>query len=659
MKNGKEKIKKLLKIIKKDYPVETFFIISNLINGLIIRIVTVKNGLFISPLLVDLGFLILVSLLSLLIKKEKRIRYFITLSIIFNIVCIVNSIYYHYYSSFASISLIANITFASDVSDAIVENVLKAVDLIYIWQTITLVIIYKKTNKKEYIKHKENKKKLVKTGLITSLSLFAVAALFMPLNAWSRLYNLWNRESVVMNHGIYVYQLDDFIQSLTPKITSVLGHDKALKKVTDYYKENKYTPSNNEYTNIFKGKNIIVIHAESMQKFAMDLTFNNKEVTPNLNKLANEGIFFSNFYSQVGVGTSSDAEFTFNTSLMPSTKGTVFVNYFDRDYISIPKLLKEQGYYTYSMHANTGEFWNRNTMHKSLGYDKFYNKDSYTIDETIGLGLSDKSFFRQSVDIMKQIKEEENKPFYSLLIMLSNHTPFSDLALMEDYKTTIDVTIDNQTVTRDYLNNTTMGNYLRSVHYADSAIGEFIDNLDKEGLLENTVLVIYGDHDARLDFEDFNLLYNYDPITDTIKTENDEGYIPYTKYNYELDRKVPFIIWTKDQNYNLNVNTPMGMIDVLPTLGNMIGIHSDYQLGKDIINLKGDDNTVTFIDGSFLTSKVYYNSPKGEIYSINNEPITEEYIKERAKKSSDLIEVSNDIITYDFIKEIKKQKEEK
>lgn len=659
MKNGKEKIKKLLKIIKKDYPVETFFIISNLINGLIIRIVTVKNGLFISPLLVDLGFLILVSLISLLIKKEKRIRYFITLSIIFNIVCIVNSIYYHYYSSFASISLIANITFASDVSDAIVENVLKAVDLIYIWQTITLVIIYKKTNKKEYIKHKENKKKLVKTGLITSLSLFAVAALFMPLNAWSRLYNLWNRESVVMNHGIYVYQLDDFIQSLTPKITSVLGHDKALKKVTDYYKENKYTPSNNEYTNIFKGKNIIVIHAESMQKFAMDLTFNNKEVTPNLNKLANEGIFFSNFYSQVGVGTSSDAEFTFNTSLMPSTKGTVFVNYFDRDYISIPKLLKEQGYYTYSMHANTGEFWNRNTMHKSLGYDKFYNKDSYTIDETIGLGLSDKSFFRQSVDIMKQIKEEENKPFYSLLIMLSNHTPFSDLALMEDYKTTIDVTIDNQTVTRDYLNNTTMGNYLRSVHYADSAIGEFIDNLDKEGLLENTVLVIYGDHDARLDFEDFNLLYNYDPMTDTIKTENDEGYIPYTKYNYELDRKVPFIIWTKDQNYNLNVNTPMGMIDVLPTLGNMVGIHSDYQLGKDVMNIKGDDNTVTFIDGSFLTSKVYYNSPKGEIYSINNEPITEEYIKERAKKSSDLIEVSNDIITYDFIKEIKKQKEEK
>ena len=358
----------------------------------------------------------------------------------------------------------------------------------------------------------------------------------------------------------------------------------------------------------------------------------------------------------MGVGTSSDAEFTFNTSLMPSTRGTVFVNYFDREYIAIPELLKEKGYYTYSMHANTGEFWNRNTMHKNLGYDKFYSKDSYIIDETIGLGLSDKSFFKQSIDIMKDIKEKEGTPYYGLLIMLTNHTPFSDLELMDEYPTTIDVDIDNQTITRNYLNNTTMGNYLRSVHYADQAIGEFIDNLDKEGLLENTVLVIYGDHDARLDFDDFNLLYNYDPITDTIKTEEDEGYIPYNKYNYELDRKVPLIIWTKDQSFKLEVNIPMGMIDVLPTLGNMLGIHSDYQMGKDIFELKDPDNMVAFIDGSFLTSKIYYNSPKSEIYSINNEPITEDYIKIRSECASELIEISNDIISYDLIKELKSVK---
>ena len=653
---NKKKIKVVINKIKKEYLLETFFVVSNLINSLLIRAVTVKNPLFISPFVVDLGFLILITTLLLLTKRQKRVKYIIILSILFNIICIVNSIYYHYYSSFASLSLVANIAFAKDVSDAIFENVLKPIDLIYLWQIIALIIIYKITAKRKVHQPPLPKKKIAKVGLLSTISLFILGAIFMPMNAWNRLHSLWNRESVVMNYGIYVYQMDDIIQSLTPEISSILGHDKALKKVKEYYEENKYTPSNNEYTNIFEGKNVIVLHAESMQQFPMNLTFNNKEVTPNLNKLAKEGIFFSNFYSQVGVGTSSDAEFTFNTSMMPSTKGTVFVNYFDREYISIPKLLKEKNYYTYSMHANTGEFWNRNTMHKTLGYDKFYSKDSYTIDETIGLGLSDKSFFKQSVAIMKQIKETENKPFYGLLIMLSNHTPFSDLELMDEYPTTIDVTIDNQTITREYLNDTTMGNYLRSVHYADSAIGEFINELDEEGLLDNTVLVIYGDHDARLDYDDYNLLYNYDPITDKIKTEEDSGYISYGKYNYELDRKVPLIIWTKDKEYKINIDKPMGMIDVLPTLGNMLGIHSDYQLGKDVLNLT-EDNTVTFIDGSFLTSEVYYNAPKGEIYSINNAPINEEYIRKKAKESKEIIEISNDIISYNFIKEIRSQRE--
>ena len=92
---------------------------------------------------------------------------------------------------------------------------------------------------------------------------------------------------------------------------------------------------------------------------AMNLSFNNVEVTPNLNKLAKEGMFFSNFYSQVSVGTSSDSELTYNTSLMPTKSGTAFVSYADRTLITTPKMLKEQGYYVYVMHANNADFWNR------------------------------------------------------------------------------------------------------------------------------------------------------------------------------------------------------------------------------------------------------------------------------------------------------------
>lgn len=650
-----KKIKKLLEVIYKNNLLEVIFILLNLINALLLRINTVNNGLRYSPFIIDLSFLLIITLLAQKIKIKKRIYYYMAMTILFTIICIVNSIYYHYYSSYASFSIIANISFASDVKDAIFKNVLRVPDLIYIVAPIILYLFYYYLKKKNKLAKEisVNKKKLNKSVLITILILLISGALTMPLSSWNRLYKLWNRESVVMNYGIYTYQLDDFFQNLTPKINSIFGHDKSLKKVTDYYKEHPYKKTTNEYTDIFKGKNVIVIHAESMQTFPMGLKFNGKEVTPNLNKLAKEGIFFNNFYAEVGVGTSSDSEFTFNTSLMPSTKGTAFVNYFDREYVAIPNLLKDKGYYTFSMHANTGDFWNRNNMYKALGYDDFYSKESYVIDETIGLGLSDKSFFRQSVEKIEKIKETNDSPFYGLLIMLSNHTPFDDVDLMEEFDTTISVDTGYSTITRDYLEGTTMNNYLRSVHYADSAIGEFIKELNKKKLLDNTVLIIYGDHDARLSYNDFNLLYNYDAIENKIRTEENDKYKPYNKYDYELDRKVPLIIWTKDKKYNIEVDTPTGMIDVLPTIGNMLGIHSDYQIGHDIFSLKDKDNTVVFVDGSFLTSKVYYNAPKAEIYDIIKEGVGEEYIKERADYATEIIEVSNDIISYNLIKELK------
>ena len=653
----KKRIKKAMLNIKENYLLIIIFVITNAINGLLLRIITtkIKSGLRLSAILIDIGILFIIGIMSLVFKKRKRRqKYLLIMTIIATLICLINSIYYHYYSSFASISLIATAVFAKDVGDAILENVLKPIDLIYLWQPLFFYIYLKKNKNSIYDKKSDDDKKFSKIVIIFSIIVMGIGAITMPIGAWGSLHKLWNREAIVINYGPYVYQIDDMIQSLTPKINTIFGYDSALKRVKEYYQNNKSKEEKNEYTNIFKGKNVIAIHAESIQSFVMDLDFNGKEVTPNLNKLSKEGISFSNFYSQVGVGTSSDAEFTYNTSLMPSTRGTVFVNYFDREYIALPNLLKEKGYYTFSMHANNGEFWNRNSMHETLGYDKFYSKDSYEIDETIGLGLSDKSFFNQSVEIIKKEKEERNTPFYSLLIMLTNHTPFSDLELIDDFSTTINIQKDGTTITRNYINETKLGNYIRTVHYADQAIGQFINKLDEEGLLEDTIIVIYGDHDARLPYDDFNLLYNYDPINDVIKTEGDNDYITFNDYEYEINRKVPFIIWSKEKEYNINITTPTGMIDVLPTLGNMLGIHSKYQLGTDIMNIKDGENTVTFTDGSFITSKIYYNAPKEEFYSLNSEPITEEYINLRVNHSTELIEISNDIIYYDLIKELEK-----
>lgn len=658
MKKWWKKIKNESQKIIENYPLVIIFIASSIINSIILRTITVKNPLEVKALLADLGGIMIISALTIFVKKKKSSKILIALSFLTTLTCIINSAYYSYYSSFASFSMLATATFIVEVGDAVVDQVIEFKDFIYLWQPLVMIYSYQKLKKKEFYKEQYPKSSRKQTAI--SISVLGVVCLLlastmMTKTNWSRFSKMWNRESVVDSFGIYIYQINDLFQSLEPQINNLFGHDKALKEVVEFYENREETTTANAYTNIFKDKNIICIHAESFQTLAMSLSFNGEELTPNVNKLASEGIFFSNYYSQIGVGTSSDAEFTFSTSLMPSSNGTVFVSYFDTEFVTLQKLLKAQGYRTFSMHGNTADFWNRSIMHKNMGYDKFYSKSSYEIDETIGLGLSDKSFFRQSIE---KIKEEasNNQPYYAQLITLTNHTPFNDLDLMDEYPTTVDVEIEGTTVTRNYLEDTTLGNYFRSIHYADQAIGEFVEALDREGLLDNTVLIIYGDHDSRISKSNYDLLYNYDPITDTVLTEEDEGYKEYNEYEYELDKKVPLIIWTKDKQYSTEINTPAGMIDALPTLGNMFGIKSNYQLGHDLMSIKKEDNIVVFNDASYLTDKVYYNSQKGEIYPLTNEAIDESYISEKSKYADEIINVSNNIITYDLIKEIEEKK---
>ena len=658
-----EKIVNIKKFLKKHYisffkevPLLLCFIITGLLNTLLLRIITVGNFAYMKPLMADLAMIFILSSFMFLFKSDKkRQRYLVILSIISAVICIINSMYYTYYSSFASISLLATSTFVVDVGDAVVEKVLKITDLLYLWQPLFVYYYYVKENKKRQFtssKKEVDRKFAFVNMLVSGIIILLVTSVFMTKTEWSRFGKMWNRESVVSSFGIYTYQINDIVQSLEPKINNLFGHDKALKKVKEYYDNNDNEVSENKYTDIFKDKNVLVIHAESLQTLALGKSFNDVEVAPFLTKMSKEGIFFSNYYSQVGVGTSSDAEFTFSTSLMPSSNGTVFVNYFDREYHTIQKSFKNEGYYTFSMHGNVGDFWNRAIMHKNMGYDKFYSKTSFDINEEIGLGISDKEFFKQAVPMLKEIHNKKEK-FYGTLITLTNHTPWSDLDLMDDFDTTLTVDIDGSKVVRDYISDTTLGDYFRSVHYMDQAIEQFVNDLDKEGILDDTVIVIYGDHDARINKKNYNMMYNYDPYTDVLKTEDDEGYIDYNEYEYELDRSVPFIIWTKDKKYNKEIKTVTGMIDAYPILGNLFGLKMNgFQLGNDILGTKATDNIVVFTDGSYVTNKIYYNGQNGEIYSISDDTVDEKYIENSSNHASEIIDISNDIITYNLIKEI-------
>jgi len=645
MKEMMKKIRKFFINFSDKYPILLFFMVSNFVNATVVRLLTVGN-LDIRPMIFDIGFLLIIGTISFLIRKETKNLYYVLWSIVMIFVCIINSIYFNYYESFVSASLLATSVFVGDVGDAVVNFALKVSDFIYIWQIFGLIYLIKKCKKEE------NVKKNFSIMALVAILVIGFGCALPPYNCWGSFVKLWNRVRVVEGFGIYTYQIDDLVQSMKPAFNNVFGKDKALQETKEYFQENTRERSNNKYTGIFEGKNVIAIHAESLQTFTLGLTFNGKEVTPNLNKLIGQGMYFNNFYAQQGVGTSSDSEFTYSSSLLPANNGTVFVNYYNNKYVTTQNLLNDKGYYVFSMHGNVGDFWNRDVMHINMGYDKFYSKSSFIIDEEFGLGLSDESFFRQVVPMIKEIDNEIGKPYYGTLITLTNHTPWDDTELFSNYDVTKKVRINGEVVVRKYLEDTVIGNYLKSVNYMDMAIGNFINELEKEGLLEDTIIVIYGDHDANIGRKYYRYMYNYNASLDEEIKADEAGYIEFNNYDYELNKKVPLIIWSKDMNEALEIDTPMGMIDVMPTLGNMLNIYNPYALGHDIMNIENGENIIVFKNGSYITDKIYYNADKEEVYMIKNSVITEEYLENNKVYANEIIKISNHIISFDLLKEL-------
>ena len=635
------------------------FVLASVINGLLLRGLTVKNFFDVRPIIADAGIVILIGAFGFLVKPKKRFLYYLVWSILFSVICIINSMYYTNYLSYSSISLFATSFLIVDVGDAIVENVMEIKDFCYLWQILFIVLVHIKLKRANYYDNFSRTVKGFRNAVFLGISFFVVFACTLSSTDIGRIFKQWNREYIVMRYGIYTYQFSDLFASLTPTINSMFGYDKNAKMFREYYEDNSYVASNNEYSNIFEGKNVLVIHAESVQNFVMDTSINGVSLTPNLNKLASDGIYFNNFYAEESVGTSSDSEFTFATSLLPATSGTVAINYWDRDYTTIQKLFKEKGYYVFSMHGNNCSFWNRNLLHQSFGYDKFYcYTDAYNIDETIGLGLSDKSFFKQSISYLKDIDKNHDN-WYGTMIMLTNHTPFSYIGDYSDLDVTYkyDEVLDSgEVVTKsyDYLEGTVLGNYFKSVHYADEAIGQLIKDLDREHLLDNTVVVIYGDHDAKIKKSEYEYYYNYDFKTGHVLDSDDPDYHVVTDYEYEVNRKVPFIIWTKDKSFKLKVSKVGGMIDAMPTLGNMFGVYNKYALGHDLFSVK--DNVVVFPDGNWITDEMYYNNQREEALLLDSDYlISVDYISKRNLIADERISISNSIIVYDLIKSVNDQ----
>lgn len=636
------------------------YVLLALIGTILARAFSFGHMFYLKAHVTDLAMILILGSFAYFMKPKNRFKYLLFWLIIFAGIETINVIYYKFFTSFASFGELATLGQTETVVGSIFEK-LRVINFIYVLSPIIFIYLYFKMSRTAYFVFVEkiNKAKRCFFGTLIGAFLCLVLSFSTATKTdYSRLVKQWNRVYVADRFGFILYQFNDLIQTLTPKFSSLFGYDDALKKFEMFFTKeeiNEYS-AKNQYTDMFKGKNIIFVHMESIQSFLMDLEFNGEEVVPTVNKLAKEGMYFDNFYPQISTGTSSDTEFTLLSSLLPAASGTVFVSYYNREYNTIPKYLKNLGYTTYSIHGNHASMWNRSKVHPRLGYDNMYFEESfeYTEDDVINLGINDSLFFKEAMPILEKI-EKDSSPYMGTIITLSNHSPFIYKDKYAPYDLSTNVVNDNgKSIVTNYLDGTPVGNYILSSHSADLSLGEFIDYVNESDYFNDTIFVFYGDHDARLSRSEINYLYNYNPEDGSTYDEKDDEYVSYDAFDHELNKKTPLIIWSKDKSVrekiNKTVSYTMGMYDVMPTIGNMFGFKNPFALGHDIFNIK-NNNIVVFPNGNYVTNEVYYSNQNGKYKTLKtNAVLDENYVKTRADYAEERLEVSNAIIVHNLIK---------
>jgi lipoteichoic acid synthase len=344
------------------------------------------------------------------------------------------------------------------------------------------------------------------------------------------------------------------------------------EEIITWFKNKKENIPDNEYKAIFKGKNLIIIQVESLEKFTFNQKVDGQEITPNLNRLANNGLFFSNIYEQVALGGSSDADFMTNTSIYPSRKGITYYLYPFAKYNSLPKLLGRKGYDTFALYPFDGSLWNWSLATSSMGFEHTFDSSIYDMSEKLFSGLSDGSYFRQ----VEPIIQSQKQPFFFFLWTNTTHSPF---ILPSQYK---------ELALNESLGNSILGNYFQVVHYTDKQIGLFIDDLETKGLLNNTVIVIYGDHEGIHKFYQKEIS-EINPTEDWWQNNN---------------KHIPLIIY-QNQMSSKEISTIGGQIDIMPTISYLIGIdENEYiktAMGRNL--LKTEKSFVVLGKHTFISDK--------------------------------------------------------
>jgi lipoteichoic acid synthase len=518
------------------------------------------NGLKTLSFAADFGVIVIMLAFSLLIKNNIfKIIYLLFLNLVFSFIFLAHSLYRAYFEDFASAYYLEQIPLLLGVSDSVIY-LIKNKFLFFIDFAILPFLLLKLKNKYAF----NIKERIVSLIIFFLLGLYCnltvISSILGGLNAFTF---IGERYICVWDVGIINYQLFDLYGFLTSKIKKVSLTQSDINSVKAWVKNNKRSGTN-DWTAIGERNNLIIIQLESMQNFVVGKRFHGREITPNLNKLAKEGIYFTNIYDQTAAGSSADATLLANSSLYPARTGAASFLYGENCFDSLPKVLRKHGYVTAAMHPNVKSFWNSAVFEKSLGFERQFYKNEFVINDTIGLGLSDRTFFLQSYEKIKQLPT----PFYAFLRTLTAHFPY-------DY---VKKEIDNFPLSD--MEGKITGHYFRTTHYVDAAIGEFLHKLSESNLSKNTIIAIYSDHRARLPEDELKQM--------GIKFLNEY-------------KRIPLIIYIPNKELSIERDTIGGLIDVAPTLCNILGIDISHTLFVGIDLMSNHQGFVIFRDGSYIS----------------------------------------------------------
>ncbi|MGN2368814.1 LTA synthase family protein [Clostridium cagae] len=515
-----------------------------------------------------LAIIILVCIPIFLFQNKWQLKSALIIDIIITIIFIADIWYYRANGTFLSIRYLIH----TEIFNPTGKNLFnfRLVDLTFFIDFIIMFIIYKFTK----VKYEQTEKRL-SLRLLKTLSIFLISSFIIGMGhyfvdikksvSWKSLFSLswapfqtFSDMSPLGYHGFDLNFYKDKNKDLT---------NDDINNIENWLNNNKENIPDNKYKGMVDGKNLIALQVESLENFVINQKVYGQEITPNLNKLLSSSLYFDNIYEQNNSGTSSDADLLVNTSILPVREGITVFSYPWAKYNSLQNLLSSKGYNTISTHSELPGNWNWSELHKSFGADKILDINMYNQDEMIGLGLSDESYLKQVSEKLK----DASQPFYAFMTTLTSHGPFE----MPDDKKYLDLPKE--------LDENMLGAYFQSVRYTDEAIGKFLESLEKNNLLDNTVVMIYGDHCGVHKFYE-----------DDIKDSPLDG--DWWKDN---EQKIPYIIYSKDLQQEV-ISKAGGQSDFLPTISYLLGIdRSEFEnssMGRVLVNTERDATILNYGD---------------------------------------------------------------